>query len=449
MGEGSYLIPWVRGRARGRLAELEGRFRGRGAGEVAGLVRGILAGHEELVERQGLVLYAGTNATSPLVRSMLGASIESRPSMGDPGEKYQTFLEYVEELEVLATDLMCRAFGARYAEVRVQSGTLANLAVYSAFVEPGERIAVLPEAGGGHISHHAYGVPGIRGVEVVELPFSVERMNVDLELCAEALDHLRPKLIVLGASLFLFPHPVGRIRELADEIGALVVYDAAHVDGLLAGGEFQRPLKEGAHLVTSSTYKSLGGPSGGAIMTDEPELARRVSETVYPGMTANYNAGRLAALSVALAEALEFGRDYARACIANARALARTLDECGLSVAGGGLGYTDSHHTAFDAAPFGGGDNAARRLAAAGIYTSGIGLPWQRADEPYRGVRLVTQELTRRGMGEGEMERVAQWISGVLLDGRDPLSVSLEVAELRREFDSFEYCYPDPQEAVR
>lgn len=439
-------IPWASDPARRRVAELEERFSGVSPEKVGSAVRRILAAHTTKVDEDGLVLYAGTNVPSPLARRFLGATLETRPSMGYPGDKYQTFLEHVEELEVLVTDLARRAFRAAFAEVRVQSGTLANLAVYSAFVRPGETIAVLPEAAGGHISHHGYGAPGIRGVRVVELPYDTGVMNVDLERLPEFLHRHEPRLMVVGASLLLFPHPLERIREIADEAGTLVVYDAAHVDGLIAGGVFQQPLAERAHLITSSTYKSLGGPSGGMILADDPALAERVANTVYPAMTANYDAGRLASLAVTLAEALQFGGEYARACVANARSLGRALDEEGFVVAGRDQGFTDSHHLGVDAHGFGGGDVAARKLAEAAIYLSGIGLPWQGKDEVYRGVRIGTQELTRRGMKPEHMPLIAGWMGDVLLRKRDPAAVGRQVREFRRGFTSYEYCYPESGE---
>lgn len=436
-------IPWASYPAQRRVAKLEERLSGLPPKVVGGTVRHILAAHTTKVDENGIVLYAGTNAMSPLARRFLGTTMESRPSMGYPGDKYQTFLDHIEELEVLVIDLARRAFGAEFAEVRVQSGTLANLAVYSTFAEPGETIAVLPEAAGGHISHHSYGAPGIRGVKVVDLPYDPEKMNVDLEKLPRFLDRHNPRLMVVGASLLLFPHPLGLIREIADDAGTIVVYDAAHVDGLISGGLFQQPLAEGADLITSSTYKSLGGPSGGMILTNDPALAERVAGTVYPAMTANYDAGRLAVLAVTLAESLQFGREYALACIANARELARSLEQEGFVVAGARQGFTDSHHVGIDTREFGGGDAAARALAEAGIYLSGIGLPWQGEDEVYRGIRIGTQEITRRGIKPEHMAQIAGWMGDVLIRRRDAALVGGLVRRFRREFTSYEYCYPD------
>lgn len=441
-------IPWAVQSARRRVAEVEAEFSGLPSGAVEQSVRGILDAHAEKVDETGIVLYAGTNVMTPAARRYLGSTLETRPSMGYPGDKYQPFVDHIEELEVLVTDLARRAFRADFAEIRIQSGTLANLAVYSTFAESGDTIAVLPEAAGGHISHHECGAPGIRGLKVVDLPYDAEALNVDLDRLPEFLSRHKPKIVVVGASLLLFAHPLARIRDMADEAGAILVYDAAHVDGIISGGHFQQPLAEGAHIVTSSTYKSLGGPSGGMILTNDASLAEKVSATVYPAMTANYNAGRLASLAITLAESLEFGEEYARACIANARRLAGSLEDEGFVVAGARRGFTDSHHVGVDAREFGGGSVAARMLAEAGIYLSGIGVPWQNEGEGYRGIRIGTQEITRRGMSPEDMGSIAGWMGDILFRRRDPTQVAAMVGEFRRRFTSYAYCYPNPDGVV-
>ena len=183
----------------------------------------------------------------------------------------------------------------------------------------------------------------------------------------------------------LFPHDVARTRAACDEVGALLVYDASHVAGLIAGGRFQRPLDEGAHLVTMSTYMSFGGPPGAAVVTRDEDLARQVSAAAYPGLTANYDASRLAPLAVAAAEHAAGGSAYADRCVANARALAAALDGEGFTVIAAQRGWTASHHVAVDADAFGGGDEAARLLAEGGVYLSGIALPGRPAERARAG----------------------------------------------------------------
>ncbi|HEY7488488.1 MAG TPA: DegT/DnrJ/EryC1/StrS family aminotransferase [Streptosporangiaceae bacterium] len=433
--ESPITVPWASPVARARIADVAAGLSDLSPAGVRDTVRRALADHERHYDDEGIVLYAGTNVMSPAARRVTRPSVSGRPSMGWPGEKYQTGLDHLDVLEVLAPTLVARLVGARFAEVRSQSATLANLAVYAALTVPGDTIAVLPARAGGHASHHAVGAPGVRGLRVVDLPYDGAAFDVDLAALPGFLARERPRLVVIGASLLLFPHRVAAIREITETAGAILMYDASHMAGLVAAGRFQRPLAEGAQLLTFSTYKSFGGPPGGVIATDDTALAERVSTAVYPGLTANYDVGRLAPLAVTAAEILADDGSYADRCIANARTLAAALHEAGFAVAGADRGFTASHHVAVDADRLGGGQAAAARLAAAGIYLSAVGLPWQRDEEPGRdrGVRIGTQEVTRRGFGPDELRRAAAWMADVLLRGADPRPIRAAVAELRRQ----------------
>lgn len=398
--------------------------------------------HEREVDLGSIVLYAGTNVMSPLARRFLASGIGGRPSMGPPGEKYQTgWTAQTERLEVLASELACRVFGSRFAEVRLQSGSLANLAVYAGLTEPGDTILALPERAEGHASHRAVGMAGIRGLRVEEIPFDRRTFTVDVDELRRTAVAVRPRLIIVGASLMLFPPPVREIAEIAEECGATLLYDAAHVAGLVAGGRFQRPLSEGADLLTCSTYKSFGGPPGGLVVTDDARIAEAVDRAAFPRMTANYDASRLAALAVAEAEVLAFWDAYADSCLANARALAEALAAEGFDVAASDRGYTQSHHVAVDVSDLRGGRGAARRLEPGRILLSEIALPWDRPGDPASGIRMGTQEVSRWGLGPEEMIRIAAWLRRVLLDGEDPKSVATEVRDLRRSFAEVGYCF--------
>jgi glycine hydroxymethyltransferase len=388
------------------------------------------------------MLYAGTNVTSPLVRRALASSVGSLPSMGPPGEKYQTGTRWIEHLEVLVTMLSQRVFGAHFAEVRLPSGSLCNLAVYTALTQPGDAIVVLPERAGGHTSHHAMGVPGVRGLRVVEMPFDAERMTVDIEGLRAVVHRERPKLVVAGASLMLFPHPVAAMADAAHEVGAKLLFDAAHIAGLVAGRRFQQPLREGADVMTCSTYKSFGGPPGGLVVTNDPETAEAVERAAYPGLTANYDASRLASLAIAEAEVLEYWEAYAERCVANAAAFAEALSANGIPVVAADLGFTASHHVALDTAALGGGGAVAERLERARILTSAIGLPWDEPGSAPSGVRLGVQAVTRWGLGPDQLDRVAELMASVLLWGRPPADVAADVEVLRRDFTSVGYCFP-------
>jgi glycine hydroxymethyltransferase len=223
-------------------------------------------------------------------------------------------------------------------------------------------------------------------------------------------------------------------------VGAYVLYDAAHMSGLIAGEEFQRPLAEGAHVMTSSTYKSFGGPPSGMILTDDGELARRLDAIAYPGLTANFDLGKTAALVVAVLDMLEHGADYARMCIANAQRLAAALDSCGVPVhQAPGRGFTESHHVALPAAQWGGGNAACRLLEEAGILASSIELPLPPVTGDANAVRLGTQEVTRWGMTPDDMAPIARLMARVLVIDEAPEAVLSDVRALRAPFQTLHY----------
>ncbi|MQY02883.1 beta-eliminating lyase-related protein [Actinomadura macrotermitis] len=425
--------PWASPTARDRMALVASEIQNLSPEGVAETVRRALRAHARQFDTEGIVLYAGTNVMSTAARAVVDPVVGGRPSMGWPGEKYQSGLDHLDTLEVLAPTLVARMLGCRFAEVRCHSATMANLAVYTALTEPGDTIAVLPERAGGHTSHHAVGAPGVRGLRVVDLPYDAAAHDVDLAALGPFLERERPRLVVIGASLLLFPHDVAAIAAAVHAAGALLLYDASHMAGLVAAGRFQRPLAEGADVLTFSTYKSFGGPPGGVIATDDAALAERLSTAVFPGLTANYDASRLAPLAITAAEVMADGGGYADRCVAAARTLAAALAAEGFTLAGAGRGFTESHHLAVDAAALGGGRAAMDRLAAAGIYLSAIGLPWQAPGEPDRGLRIGTQEVVRRGFGPDDLRRTAALMGDVLLRGAAPGPIRKSAVHLRRE----------------
>jgi glycine hydroxymethyltransferase len=309
-----------------------------------------------------------------------------------------------------------------------------------ACTRPGDRILSFPAAAGGHVTHHAEGAAGLYGLEVHPVPFDGEKMAVDLTALREQVQELKPRLIVLAGSLCLFPYDVGAVREIADEVGAYVMYDAAHMSGLIAGGTFQQPLAEGAHLMTTSTYKSFGGPPVGLVLTDDAGLAQRLDAIAYPGLTANFDLSKTAALILATLDLREHGHAYARTCIANAQALAASLYVRGCPVhAVEGRGFTVSHHIALPAHKWGGGTRTARLLERANLLVSGIGLPLEPVAGDFNGVRLGTQEVTRWGFLPDVMPHVAELICRVLVKGEDPEAVQPEVVALRRGFQNVRF----------
>lgn len=385
-------------------------------------------------------LNPATNVMNPRAEAMLASGLGSRPSLGYPFEKYETGLEAIEEIEVITAELAAEIFNAKYAEIRVPSGAIANLYGFMALTKPGDNIIAPPASIGGHVTHHNDGCAGLYGLITHEPPVNADGYTVDLDALRKLAHQVKPRLITIGGSLNLFPHPVAEIRTIADEVGAHLLFDAAHQCGIIAGGAWENPLDQGAHLMTMSTYKSLGGPPSGLIVTNDADIAERLDQIAYPGMTANFDAAKSAALAMTLLDWREFGADYANKMIALSQALARALADQGLPVFAANHGHTKSHQFAILAAEFGGGQTASQKLRRAGFLTCGIGLPVDPVAGDMNGLRIGTPELVRWGVTEQDAPRMAQLIANAL--GRnDPHALAKDVANWRNTFNKLHYIH--------
>lgn len=398
------------------------------------------AENRRIHEIDGINLNPATNVLNPRAEAMLSAGLGSRPSLGYPGDKYEMGLEAIEKIEIAASALACRVFGARFAELRVPSGSMANLYAFLATTGQRRRIIVPPAAIGGHVTHHYDGAAGLLWLDIHEAPVDPLRYTVDLDGLRAQARLLQPDVITIGGSLNLFPHPVGAIRKIADETGARVVFDAAHLSGLIAGGAWPNPLEQGAHIMTMSTYKSLAGPPAGMILTNDQSLAARLDRIAFPGLTANFDAGKTAALAITLVDWIAEGRAYAAAMVGAAKALADSLAGYGLPVFARAEGATDSHQLAIEAVGFHGGQAMAKRLRTANILASGIGLPLAAtANGEMAGLRLGTPEVVRWGMGREEMPVIAGFIARAISAKEDPGQIGEAVAAFRRQFTRIGY----------
>lgn len=317
---------------------------------------------------------------------------------------------------------------------------MANLYAFLACADAGESIVAPPAGIAGHVTHHAPGAAGLRGLTVAPAPIDADRYTIDVDALAVQAEELRPAMITVGGSLNLTVHDVPSIREVADRVGAVVLFDAAHLSGPIAGGAWPNPLELGAHVMTMSTYKSLGGPPAGLLLTTEDGIAERVDAIAFPGLTANFDAAKTAALGITLAEWLAVGAEYAAACVATARRLAAELADRGVAVleveADRGRIHTDSHAFAVDARGFGGGTALAARLRAGNLLASAIGLP----TGPDDGLRLGTNELVRWGVGPDDTPTLAELLAGAILD--DPRSVADDVTAWRSGFPVVHWTLP-------
>ncbi|HEV8594708.1 MAG TPA: serine hydroxymethyltransferase [Thermoplasmata archaeon] len=392
---------------------------------------------------ESLPMIASENLISPLAREMLLTDFQDRYAEGLPGERYYQGNTYVDQVEVRVADLAKRLFRCRHADIRPISGTNANTAVLFALGEPGHIVSTVALSDGAHISTAKFGAVGVRGMKQVTYPFDAERMNLDVDGTIKVLKSVRPEIALFGQSVFLFPTPLKELRDTLHEIGCYVWYDGAHVLGLIAGGKFQDPFREGAEVLTGSTHKTLPGPQHGILLAEprDEKMEKKLLRGVFPGVVSNHHLHAMAALGITLAEHLEFGRAYAEQVVRNAKALAQALHTRGIRILAEKHGFTESHIVAADVKAHGGGAKAALDLERANIIANKNLLPTDTSPVHPSGVRFGSQELTRIGMREGQMDEVAELVARVVVRGHDPKAVAPEVAALRKDFMTIQYCF--------
>ncbi len=377
---------------------------------ILGTIDALIDANTQIHDAECVNLNPATNTMSPRATAALRANLSSRTSLGYAGAKYEMGLEAIEQIEIIAAELAALVFNADHAEVRVPSGAMANLYAFMATTRPGDSIIVPPPSIAGHVTHHSPGAAGLYGLDIHEAPIDAGNYTVDVEALAALADRVQPRLITIGSSLNLTHHDVAGIRSVADSNDASVLFDAAHLSGPIAGGAWPNPLDQGAHLMTMSTYKSLGGPTAGLVVTNEAELAERIDHIAFPGLTANFDVGKTAALAVTLAEWLAEGPARGRVMLDSAQRLAAELGVRNVAVHQCGDIATRSHAFALDARQTGGGGNTARHLRRANLLASAIGLPSGGDD----GVRVGTNELARLGASPDDMPGLADLIARAL-----------------------------------
>jgi glycine hydroxymethyltransferase len=433
---------WVPRGSEDLVAELAGHTAGAGEAELEAEIERLAVENRAIHERDCVNLNPATNVLNPRAEAILSAGLGSRPSLGYPGDKYEMGLEAIEKIEIIAAELVAEIFGARFVEFRVPSGSIANLYACMATCRPGDRIIAPPPSIGGHVTHHKSGSAGLYGLEVHHAPVDAARFTVDIPGTAALARKLKPRLITIGGSLNLYPHPIRELRAIADEVGAKLLFDAAHLCGMIAGRAWPQPLEEGAHMMSMSTYKSLGGPAAGLIVTNDASLAETLDRIAHPGLTANFDVAKTASLAITLLDWRVLGREYAARMVATAAALAASLQREGLPVFAGRHGPTQSHQFAIEATRFGGGQTLAKRLRRANLLSSGIGLPVPEIDGDLNGLRLGTPEIVRWGMGPEHMPALARLIARAAQGNEAPEEIAPEVSEFRRKFRTLHFVRP-------
>lgn len=395
--------------------------------------------------KQTLNLIASENVMSPLAEAVYMSDFMYRYAEGKPRKRFYQGTKYIDELEIMLAEKIGALLGTSMVETRPISGTIANAAVFRVLGQPGDKALIAPVQAGSHVSHTKFGTLGALGMVQVYMPYDEERMNVDVDKAIKLIEQEKPAFIVLGGSVYLFPHPVKELAEAANSYGIKLVYDAAHVLGLIVGKRWPNPLALGAHAMTASTHKTFPGPQGGIIAFTDNELYKQVSKTIFPFFLSNHHLHRIPATLVTAIEMEAFGEEYADQIVRNSKKLAESLAEVGFNVIGESLGYTKSHQVLIDVDSLGGGDKCAKLLEEANIIVNKNLLPKdppERVNDP-SGLRIGVQEMTRYGMRESEMMDIALFFKKVLIDKKDPHHVAKEVAEFRKNYVKVKYTFPD------
>jgi glycine hydroxymethyltransferase len=394
---------------------------------------------------QCINLLAPEAPTSPGVRALLSAEIGTRAAEGHIGPVNRWFAgtRHIDEVEALAVELLKKYFRCRYADHRMCASMIGNAVVYSALTDPGDVIMTVAQPFGGHSSNRQFGPAGARGLKIVDIPFDPQDLTVDMDLFSKAAPLARPRLVTLGLSMTLFPLPVREIKEVIAEWGGKLFFDGAHQLGLIGGGQFQDPLREGADIMTGSAGKTFSGPQSGVIVWDDPAITEPITSAVFPVWAATHQVNRVAALALATAEALAFGPVYMAQIVSNAQALARRLQDRGIPMLGAPRGFTRTHQVIADVGRYGRGLAAAQKLERANIIVNKNLLP---ADKPEdwdypSGLRIGTIEATRLGMKEPEMEVIADFIAEVVVRGTSPEALLPKVLDFRSSYQRLYYCF--------
>ena len=373
--------------------------------------------NEERRQHEGLELIASENFVSEAVLEAAGSVFTNKYAEGYPGKRYYGGCEYADVVENLARDRAKQLFGAEHANVQSHAGSQANMEAYASVLQPGDIILGLNLAHGGHLTHgHHLNFSG-KTYKIIPYGVTKETETIDYDSLEKLAEQERPKLIIGGGSAYPRTIDFARMRRIADKVGALFLVDMAHFAGLVAGGAHPSPVPH-AHIVTSTTHKTLRGPRSGMILS-KAEFGAAIDKVVFPGMQGGPLVHIMAAKAVCFLEALqpEF-REYAAQVVANAKVLAQTLAEEGFRIISGG---TDTHLMLVDVFSKGMlGSEAEKALGDAGITVNKNAIPFD-TNPPMKpsGVRIGTPALTTRGMKEGEMRQVGRWIAEVLLQRAD------------------------------
>lgn len=384
----------------------------------------IVKNHEEWRVHNCLNLIPSENMMSPIVQKLLSSDLGNRYTARDGFYMGTRYLDEIEQYgEKIAKELFC----SEMADLRPLSGHIADFIFIANYMQPGDKLMCVSPDNGGYPGIWKENLSGVLNIKTVGFPFSKHHMNIKVAEAEAEIERVRPKVIIFGASLITFPQPVKELAIVAKENEVLVGYDGSHVLGLIAGGQFQDPLREGASVLFGSTHKSFFGPQGGIILADK-EQGTMIKEAIFPAFVDNAHWNRIAALTLALCEMKKFGVKYAKQVVANAKTMAKALFDYGFPVICQDLGFTKSHQVILDYGDYEKGRVVAERLQDTNIITD-------------CGIRIGTCEVTRRGMKKGEMETIAELMKRTVIDKENTEKLKEEVSDLTCQFQTAEYTF--------
>ena len=311
--------------------------------EIPIRVKELVKEHDKWRVDSCINMIASENILSPTAKALMGTDFAGRVAEGYVGNKMYKGHRYTDQIEAFVVEQAKRLYNVRYVDYRPTSGATTNAVAFNAFTNPGDVVASLTIPAGAHISYRRFGVAGFHGLKVVDIPFDTDNYEFDLDALEHVVKSNLPKQVIIGASVMLFPYPLRRMKEIVEETGSKIMYDGAHVMGLIAGKRFQDPLKEGANVLCGSTHKTFPCGLGGLLLWNNEEYTEPIHAACYPGIVASHGPlNRLVSMAVVLAELLAFGEGYADQVVRNAKVFAKSAHEQGLNPLYESRGYTES-----------------------------------------------------------------------------------------------------------
>lgn len=394
-----------------------------------------------------LNLIASENMVSASARKLLASDLVGRYATyyDDPAVRNYKGNKYMAELEIAVLELARRLFDADFVDLRPLSGEMAVKSLFIGLTSPGDMVFESGPTDGGHgVGRRMLAANLFKGIlDLRYFPIKDYQLDPDMSRLQQMIREEKPKLIVFGRSRILFPEPIEQIRQAADEVGAYVGYDASHIMGLIAGKVFPNPLDQGADVVAGSTAKTLGAPQGGIIFTRNEDVYKKVRAGFYPPLIANHHIHRIPGLAATFFEMLEFGESYYRQIVRNSQAFGKALCERGFDVLARDRGFSQSHEVLVDVSKLGDGREITNLLERANIIMGGATLPKDIETEgkTTSGLRLGTQEVTRTGAVEADMEGIGDLMKRVVIDKEEPQKVATDVATFVARFNEIKYTF--------